>query len=142
MTIPAGVFNYVSDKENTEVTLSFTTAAVLVPRVISSVPADLATLTGDPATIVLTFNEVVKKGTGMIRVDISSGGRDASEAILNVTDPLVTISDDDGTVVTINLGSITFETVVRPHVLTVPATAFVDEDGNNLAEDYTLSFER
>ena len=140
LTIPADAFNYASGRPNAEITLSFTTAAVLAPRVISSVPAEAATLIGDPPTIVLTFNEAVQKGTGMIRLDVSDGHDEPTFDVADNT--LVTISGG-GTVVTINLGSITFETdFVRPYVLTVPAAAFVDEDGNNLAEDYTLSFER
>ena len=144
LAIPAGVFNYVSDMENAEVTLSFTTAPVLAPRVISSVPAEGGVI--DRPTnelIVLTFNEVVVKGTGTIRLDVSVGrdGRGHSMLELDVaTDPKVTISDS-GTEVTIDISSSDFYRLrPRPYALTVPATAFVDEDGNNLARDYTLGF--
>ncbi len=140
LTIPADFLEYTSVRLNAEITLTFTTAAVLVPRVISSVPAegDLIRDRGNER-IVLTFSKAVKKGTGIIRLDISSGPG-ASEAILNVTDPLVTISGG-GTVVTIDISSSGLLNLgERPYGLTVPATAFVDEDGNNLARDYTLGF--
>ncbi len=144
LAIPAGVFNYVSDMENAEVTLSFTTAPVLAPRVISSVPAEGGVI--DRPTnelIVLTFNEVVVKGTGTIRLDVSVGRDGRGHSMLEIdvaTDPKVTISDS-GTEVTIDISSSDFYRLrPRPYALTVPATAFVDEDGNNLARDYTLGF--
>ena len=141
LTIPAGFITYVSDQENAEVTLSFTTAPVLAPRVISSVPAEEGTATPRAtAVIVLTFNEVVVKGTGIIRLDISSG----EEFPLDVaTSRLVTISDD-GTMVTIDISSAPWHSyqAARRNALTVPATAFADLSGNNLARDYTLNFRR
>ena len=144
LTIPADTFNYASGRLNAEITLSFTTAPVLAPRVISSVPAEGGVI--DRPTnelIVLTFNEVVVKGTGTIRLDVSVGKDGRGHSMLEIdvaTDPKVTISDS-GTEVTIDISSSDFYRLrPRPYALTVPATAFVDSDGNNLARDYTLGF--
>ena len=148
LTIPAGFITYVSDKVNTELTLSFTTAAVLVPRVISSVPTEGETATPRAtAVIVLTFNEAVVRGIGIIRLVISENPLDGSfvdEDMFDVaTSSLVTISGG-GTVVTIDISSSSWrsEEAARRNALMIPATAFVDEDGNNLARGYTLDFRR
>ncbi len=144
LTIPAGAFLNGNFRDSVEITLSFTTAPVLAPRVISSVPAEGAAIVDRPnARIVLTFNEAVVKGTGIISLNISEGFVIPIPTFDVATSPLVTISDD-GTVVTIDISSTPWRSKEnpRPNALTIPATAFVDEDGNNLARDYTLDFSR
>ena len=142
VSIPAGAITDGAATPNPAAlyTLTFTTAAAIIaPRVISSVPAEgVLIMDRGNERIVLTFSEVVVKGTGIIRLNISSG---FDEFTLDVaTSPLVTISGG-GTVVTIDISSSgLLDFGNRPYALTVPATAFVDEDGNNLARDYTLGF--
>ncbi len=145
LTLPADAFNYVSNKKNAEITLSFTTAAVLVPRVISSVPAEGGTLDipNDGSIIMLTYNEPIVKGSGNIIVDTSRNPRNPlgqRMETIAVSSPLVTISDS-GTVVSINISEVSLN--IYGHTfynlgLTVPAAAFVDADGNNPLRDYTL----
>ncbi len=147
LTIPAGAFTDASGNSEPELTRSFTTAVALdttPPSISSSVPAEGGVIRrSDNGRIVLTFSEVVVKGTGTIILSVSNNFRTLELDLDDVaTDPLVTISGG-GTVVTIDISGAPYpfdSFSGRPYALTVPATAFADLSGNNLARDYTLNF--
>ena len=131
LTIPANGFVYDSGNTNAEITLSFTTAALLVPRVISSVPAEGGTI-APTAGIMLTYNEPIVKGSGNIMLATSQ-----SAATIAVSDEKVSIS---GNVVSIDISELSFNVFLSYALgLTVPAAAFANADGNNPLRDYVLN---
>ena len=144
LTIPANSYTYTSGRDNGDITLSFTTVAVLVPRVISSVPAEGGTLDipNDGSIIMLTYNEPIVKGSGNIIVDTSRKSDRKRMETIAVSSSLVTISDS-GTVVSIDISEVSLTLNTSRHRsyelgLTVPVAAFADADGNNPLRDYTL----
>ena len=130
LTIPAGFIEYDSRESNAEITLSFTTVAVLVPKVISSVPTAGAMDFNASSNIVLTYSEAVQAGSGNITLTPMSG----TPLTIAVTAGQVTIV---GAVVTINpTANLELGTM---YTLTVPVGGFTDTSGNSTAE-ITLSF--
>ena len=131
LTIPANGFVYDSGNTNAEITLSFTTAPVLVPRVISSMPAEGGVI-APTASIMLTYNEPIVEGSGNIMLATSQ-----SVATIAVSDEKVSIS---GTEVTIDISELPFNVFLSYALdLTVPVAAFADADGNNPLRDYVLN---
>ena len=65
LTIPDGAFMDAAGNMTAEITLSFLTAAVIVPTVISSVPAADGTINA-ATNLELTFSTAVAKGSGSI----------------------------------------------------------------------------
>ena len=142
LTIPAGGFTDASGNQVAELTLSFTTAALLAPRIVSTVPAEAGTI-ASTAGIMLTYNQPMEKGNGNIRLktsgDSPSGGEDDDIA---VSSSQVSIS---GNVVTIDISGFSSgrdSSDGSPYevALTVPVTAFANADGNNPLGDFTLTF--
>ena len=137
VTIPAGFFKVdtAAGADVAAYSLSFTVVADTTgPTLVSSVPSAV-----DPndssnsgvavdANIVLTFDEVVVKGTGNISNTYSAGS--LTNPVIDVTSATaVTVS---GAVVTINPP--TDLLAGQTHVFTIPADAFEDEAGNGNAE--------
>ena len=96
LTIPAGAIVDASGNAGSLLTLSFSTAADLTPMVISSVPVGDGII-DSAASIVLTYSEAVKVGTGNISIRVAGGGDPITIAVTDTTQ--VTIV---GAVVTIN----------------------------------------
>ena len=141
LTIPEGGFTDATGNQVAELTRSFTTAALLAPRVISSVPADGGTLniSGGNSTITLTYNQPMSKGEGNIML-LTSNNR--MNMIVVSDDEKVTIS---GTVVSINISSFSSgrdssDTNLYVVALTVPVSAFANADGNNPLSEFILTF--
>ena len=66
LTVPAGAIVDASGNAGSEVTLSFSTAANIVPVVVSSVPASGGITMSVTPSLELTFSEAVQKGSGII----------------------------------------------------------------------------
>ena len=142
LAIPAGGFTDASGNQTPLLTLSFTTAALLAPRIVSTVPAEAGTI-ASTAGIMLTYNQPMEKGNGNIRLktsgDSPSGGEDDDIA---VSSSQVSIS---GNVVTIDISGFSSgrdSSDGSPYevALTVPVAAFANADGNNPLGDFTLTF--
>ena len=127
ITIPAGVFK-IGTADVAAYTLSYTATAAdnTAPTLASSVPAVTPPATGVAvdANIVLTFNEVVVKGTGNISIKISAEGtsNNLPATAVTVNGAVVTINPEEDLV------------AAQPHVITIPAGAFEDSFGNANAE--------
>ena len=138
LVIPAGAFMDAAGNTTAENTVSFTTAAALDttgPMLLSSVPADNATMVEVGANITLTYDEAVQAGTGNISL-IISGETTGTE--IDVTSAQVTIAGDGNTVVTINP---TVDLAVSTtYTLTVAAGAIEDASGNDgIVETFSFS---
>jgi methionine-rich copper-binding protein CopC len=102
------------------------------PTVTSFTPTDEATEVGIDANLVITFDEVVEKGTGTITI---TAGTDVQT--INVADAAVIVN---GTTVTINPGDLPYNSQV---VVQISADAFVDASGNayvGIADNSTWNF--
>ena len=66
LTVPAGAIVDASGNAGSMVTLSFSTAANIVPVVVSSVPASGGITMSVTPSLELTFSEAVQKGSGII----------------------------------------------------------------------------
>ena len=137
LTIPAGAFTDASGNQVAELTLSFTTEASLTPRIVSSVPAEAGTIASD-AGIMLTYNQPMVKGSGMITLKTSNERMD----MIDVSGSLVSTS---GNVVTINISGFSSgrdSSDGGPYevALTVPVAAFANADGKNPLSELILSF--
>ena len=66
LTVPAGAIVDASGNAGSVVTLSFSTAANIVPVVVSSVPASGGITMSVTPSLELTFSEAVQKGSGII----------------------------------------------------------------------------
>ena len=141
LAIPAGAFTDTSGNQAPELTLSFTTAALLVPRVISSVPAEGETLdvSNEGSIIRLTYNQVIVKGSGNIVLTTSNSGSAMVE--IGVNDAEVSIS---GNVVSIDISGFSSRSALAGRLsyglgLVVPVTAFTNADGNNPLSQFALT---
>ncbi len=131
LTIPAGVFTDASGNQAPELTLSFTTAALLAPTVSSTVPAE-GGMIAPTAGIMLTYDQAIVKGSGNIVLATSQ-----SMATIAVSDSKVSIS---GNVVSIDISELSFNVFLSYALgLTVPVAAFANADGNNPLRDYVLN---
>ena len=140
LAIPAGAFTDASGNQVAELTLSFTTAALLAPRIVSTMPAETGTLniSGGNSTITLTYNQPIVKGSGMITLRTSN----TEMTMIDVSSSLVSIS---GSVVSINISSFSSrrdpsDTSLYVVALTVPLAAFANADGNNPLGNFVLTF--
>ena len=123
VTIPAGSFADIAGNQAEEATASFTTGEnKSVPRLLNTVPANLATDVDPAANIVVTFAEVVQKGIGMITIVPLFG----NVIMVDVASPQVTIA---GAVVTIN-PSIDLASNL-PYTLVIPSVAFENSEGDS-----------
>ena len=123
VTIPAGSFADLAGNPADEATASFTTGENKAgPRLLNTVPANLATDVDPAANIVVTFAEVVQKGTGMITIVPLFG----NVIMVDVASSQVTIA---GAVVTIN-PSIDLASNL-PHTLVIPSVAFENSEGDS-----------
>ena len=137
LTIPAGGFTDATGNQTAELTLSFTTEASLTPRIVSSVPAEAGTIASD-AGIMLTYNQPMVKGSGMITLKTSNERMD----MIDVSGSLVSTS---GNVVTINISGFSSgrdSSDGSPYevALTVPVAAFANADGKNPLSELILTF--
>ncbi len=137
LTIPAGGFTDATGNQTAELTLSFTTEASLTPRIVSSVPAEAGTIASD-AGIMLTYNQPMVKGSGMITLKTSNERMD----MIDVSGSLVSTS---GNVVTINIsgfssGRDSSDGSSYEVALTVPVAAFANADGKNPLSELILTF--
>ena len=137
ITIPAGVFK-IGTADVAAYTLSYTATAADNdgPELMTSVPAVTpeATDVAVDANIVLTFDEVVDKGSGNISYNLkpSSGATPTMVAISGAT---VTV---EGTKVTINPA--TNLNAGQAYTFTIPIGAFEDFAGNGNEEEIVISF--
>ncbi len=123
VTIPAGSFADIAGNQAEEATASFTTGENKAgPRLLNTVPANLATDVDPAANIVVTFAEVVQKGIGMITIVPLFG----NVIMVDVASSQVTIA---GAVVTIN-PSVDLASNL-PYTLVIPSVAFVNSEGDS-----------
>jgi len=130
ITVDAGAIqdifgnNYAGFSNNT--TWNFTTADTSNPIVSSFNPTDNSTNVPTGSNLVITFNEAIQKGSGLIRIRQSAGG--VIVETINVTSGLVTIT---GSVVTINPSALLPSN--EGVYVTIASTAFDDIAGNSYA---------
>ena len=134
LVLPKGAFMDANRNPSPAATLSFSTLATLDrtgPTLSSSLPARDATNFSANSNIVLTYGELIFKGSGDITITPVGGG---TPLTIVVTDAQVSVS---ATVVTINptanLGLST------QYTLAIPAGAFSDLNGNTSPAE-TVSF--
>ena len=139
VTIPAGYFKVdtAAGADVAEYSLSFTAIAADTtgPALASSVPAEGAMMVAVDANIVVTFDEVVVKGTGDITSQYSGVPPTRTNSPIAVTSATAVIVN--GAVVTIN-PPVDLQ-ATQAHAFVIPAGAFVDSVGNANAE-ITISF--
>ena len=136
LALPRGIFMDANRNPSPAATLSFSTSATLdttAPIFVSSLPARDATNFSANSNIVLTYGELIFKGSGDITITPVGGG---TPLTIVVTDAQVDISAD-GTVVTIN-PSTNLELNTQ-YTLAIPAGAFRDVNGNTSPAE-TVSF--
>ena len=140
LAIPAGGFTDASGNQTPLLTLSFTTAALLAPRIVSTMPAETGTLniSGGNSIIMLTYNQPIVKESGIITLRTSN----TEMTMIDVSSPQVSIS---GSVVSIDISVISSrrdpsDTSLYVVALTVPVTAFANADGNNPLGNFVLTF--
>ncbi|MGF1569518.1 MAG: choice-of-anchor L domain-containing protein [Nodosilinea sp.] len=107
-------------------TFNFATADTIPPTISTLSPADNATEVAIGSNIVLTFSEMVQKGTG--NITIFNGADDSVFATIAVTSGIVTVS---GNTVTINPTSDLVNG--RAYYIQIAATAITDTSGNAFA---------
>jgi len=111
---------------NTNQSFTITVNNVILPIITSLFPTDDTTNVNVSSNLVITFDSIMRKGTGKILInDVSN---DSTYQIINVADSSVRITNN---VVTINLPS-DLERNMSYYVL-IPATAFKDPDSNYFA---------
>ena len=136
LALPRGIFMDANRNPSPAATLSFRTSATLdrsAPIFVSSLPAGDATDFSANSNIVLTYGELIFKGSGDITITPVGG---STPLTIVVTDAQVDISAD-GTVVTIN-PSTNLELNTQ-YTLAIPAGAFSDLNGNTSPAE-TVSF--
>ena len=130
LTVPAGAIVDASGNAGSMVTLSFSTAANIVPVVVSSVPVANGINFPINSDITLTYSEAVKVGTGNICITASGGDK----LTIAVTDAQVSVS---GAVLTID-PSVNLEMDIN-YVLVIP-DAGIQSLADNPAPQHILFF--
>ena len=146
LLIPAGGFTDPSGNPAPGLTRSFTTVAIFLPEVISSVPADdggtlNVSVDGSGSIVTLVYNQDILKGTGniMLRTSANAGVIDIFPNI-DVNSSLVSIF---GNVVTIDISALVVVDpccLITAFGLTVPAAAFKNKANENPLRSFTLEF--
>ena len=133
LTVPAGAIVDASGNAGSLVTLSFSTAANIVPVVISSVPASGETInvTTGFTGLQLTFSEAVQKGTGSISIS-----RERTDIFIPVSDNSNVIVS--GSEVTINTPLPWLEGTA--YTLSFLAGVFVSSTDQTPAPAFSLDF--
>ena len=130
LTVAAGAIVDASGNAGSVVTLSFSTAANIVPVVVSSVPVANGINFPINSDITLTYSEAVKVGTGNITITASGGDK----LTIAVTDAQVSVS---GAVLTID-PSVNLEMDIN-YVLVIP-DAGIQSLADNPAPQHILFF--